>query len=134
MSRITTLRAGTARVATMAAAIRAAADNTTIALVRLQQQWTRHDKPVRNVVAYDTGFRRVHLDPDAIEAIDQLLRGGRPDIAWVTNHDYHLDTGMLRRSPLPEETGYVPEDDRSFGGADPVFLPTAADLARIEAA
>ena len=30
--------------------------------------------------------------------------------------------------------GFVPEDDRSFGGADPVFLPTPADLARIEAA
>jgi hypothetical protein len=128
------MRSGQPRIAALAAAIRAAADNPTIALVRLQQQWTRHNKPVRNIVAYNAAFARVHLDQDAINAIDDLLRASRPDIAWMTDHDWHLDTGMLRRSPLPEEHGFVPEDDRSFGGADPVFLPTPADLARIEAA
>jgi hypothetical protein len=128
------MRSGQPRIAALAAAIRAAADNQSITVIRLQQQWTRHHKPVRHIVAYDTTFNRVHLDPDAIAAIDDLMRTTRQDIAWMTDHDWHLDVGMLRRSPLPEEKGFVPEDDRSFGGADPVFLPTPADLARIEAA
>lgn len=126
MSRITTLKMGYARIATMAAAIRAAADNDTIVLVRLA--------PDHSVVAYNAGFRPVELAVDAAEAIDQLMRGHRPDIDWSVGHDWNLSTGNLRRSPSVDDRGYAPETELLFGGSDPVFLPTATDLARNEAA
>lgn len=126
MNRIEILRAGTARTARLAAAIRAAADDPSIVMVRLQQQWTRYDRPYRHVVAYNARFQEVGLDQDAIEAIDALIRGNRPDIDWWKDHDWHLDTGRLRRSPLVGERGGIPQEDRTFGGSDPLFLIDAA--------
>jgi hypothetical protein len=134
VSRLRTLRSGSARVAALAAAIRAAADNQDIAVVRFQQKWTRHDRPYRELVAWTAGFRAVPLDQDAQDAIDHLMRSGRPDINWFINHDYHLDTGMLRRSPYAEDDGYIPDEDGTFGGSDPAFAPRAADEIRRAAA
>lgn len=126
MNRIQTLRAGNARTARLAAAIRAAADNPSIIVVRLQLLWTRHHRPYRNVIAYNATHQRVHLDRDAADVIDMLIRGSRKDIDWRQDHDWHLDTGMLRRSPGIAELGGIPEDDRTFGGSAPVFLVDAS--------
>lgn len=123
MSRLRTLQAGTARTAQIAAAIRAAADNPSIVMVRLQLKWTRDEQPYRQILAYDNKFQPTLPDPDAIDAIDALLRGARPDIDWFFDHDYHLDTGMLRRSPaMATDRGAMPEKDKTFGGTAPVFL------------
>lgn len=121
MTRLNTLRTGSARTTSAAATIRAAADDDTVALVRLQLLYSRNDRPFRHVTAYDKRFRKVGLDADAISAIDFLVRDSRPDIDWSRDHDLHLDTGMLRRSPAVDDRGYIPEDDQSFGGTDPVF-------------
>lgn len=122
MSRLRTLHAGTARTAALAAAIRAAADDPSIAVVRLQLKYTRNDRPYRAVIAYDAEFWQLGLDRDAAEIIDLLVRGRRPDIDWVVDHDWHLDTGVLRRSPGVADDGYIPPDDKTFGGGSPVFL------------
>jgi hypothetical protein len=127
MTRLHALRAGAARTAATATIIRAAAGDNTVALVRLQLLYTRADRPVRHVTAYDARFRPVMLDGDAVAAIDFVVRDARPDIDWTRDHDLHLDTGMLRRSPGADDRGYIPEDDHSFGGADPVFLPQATE-------
>lgn len=126
MSRIQTLRAGTARTAQLAAAIRAAADQPTITVVRLQLKYTRYDRPYRDVAVFNAKFWQLGLDRDAVDIIDLLIRGGRPDIDWRHDHDWHLDTGMLRRSPGVTDNGYIPEEDRMFGGTAPVFLVDAA--------
>jgi len=133
VNRIQTLRAGSARTATIAAAIRAAADDPGIAVVRLQLLYTRHDRPYRHVVAYDAQFQWHGLTRDAIEAIDLLIRSMRPDIDWRQDHDWHLDTGMLRHSPDIAHLGSIPETDRTFGGTAPVFLIDAAPAAVAEA-
>lgn len=125
MSRINTLRAGTARTAMLAAAIRAAADNPTIAVVRIQLKYTRYDRPYHAITAYDAKYRSLDLDLDAVHAIDLLIRGGRPDIDWRFDHDWHLDTGILRRSPDVGDLGIIPADDHTFGGSPPVFLVDA---------
>lgn len=131
MSRINTLRAGSARTAQLAAAIRAAADDPSIAVVRLQQKWTaRGDRPYRAIVAYHADYTWYNLGQDAVDVIDMLIRGARPDIDWWKDHDWHLDTGMLRRSPLVGELGGIPENDRTFGGGDPVFLVDSAPAAK----
>lgn len=126
MNRVQTLRAGTARIAQLAAAIRAAADDPAIVMVRLQLKYTKHDRPYRHVEAYNGKFCCQHLGPDAINVIDLLIRSGRPQIDWRFDHDWHLDTGMLRRSPRIGDLGGIPEDDRMFGGTAPAFLVDAA--------
>lgn len=133
MNRIQTLRAGSARTATLARAIRAAAGDPGIAVVRLQLLYTRHDRPYRHVVAYDAAFQRVGLTRDAIEAIDLLIRSIRPDIDWRQDHDWHLDTGILRHSPDIAHIGAIPEDDKAFGGTAPVFLVDAVPAAKAAA-
>lgn len=133
MNRIQTLRAGTARTARIAAAIRAAADDPSITVVRLQLRYTRYDRPYRAVVAYDAQFRSLDLTQDAADAIDQLIRGIRSDIDWRQDHDWHLDTGMLRRSPDIAHLGSIPEHDRTFGGGAPVFLIDAAPASATDA-
>jgi len=126
VSRLHTLRAGSARTAELAAAIRAAADDPSIAVVRLKLLYTRNDRPYRAVIAYDADCWQLGLPRDAAEIIDMLVRGRRPDIDWVFDHDWHLDTGLLRRSPGVTDNGYIPQDDKCFGGTDPVFLITDA--------
>ncbi len=129
MSRIATLKSGRARTAALAAAIRIAAGSNRrniVNHVRIHADGS--------VDAYDWRPAQLHLNVDAQDAITSLMRSVRPDIDWSVGHDYHLTTGMLRRSPAVGERGFSPEDDKTFGGADPVFLPTPADRARMEAA
>lgn len=124
MSRINTLRTGSARTAAVAVAIRAAANSTsrqTVNSIRIRPD---------GVTAYDWRPDRLHLSDGAAEAIAALMHSLRPDINWAVSHDYHLTTGMLRRSPAAGERGYAPEIEGTFGGTDPVFLPRPADARR----
>lgn len=125
MSRIRTLRSGSARTAALAATIRAGAGSTSrqsVTSIRLQ--------PDGSVTSYDWHPDRLYLSADAAEAITELMHSLRPDIDWTIGHDYHLTTGMLRRSPLAGERGYAPEIEGTFGGTDPAFLPRPADARR----
>lgn len=121
MSRINTLRDGTARKTRLTVAIRAAARSTSRGLV-----CTVRITP-DGVTAYDWRPDRVFLPRGADNAIRELMCATRPDIDWTVSHDYHLITGMLRRSPEVGERGYTPEVEGTFGGTDPVFLPRPAD-------
>jgi hypothetical protein len=128
VNRLAILKTGTARVAALAVAIRAAAGSNRrniVNHVRIHADGS--------VDAYDWRPAPLYLSVDAQDAISDLMRSVRPDIDWSVGHDYHLTTGMLRRSPTDGERGYAPETDGTFGGTDPAFLPTPADLARIEA-
>lgn len=119
MSRIATLASGRARTAALAAAIRRAAGSTSrqsVNVIRIAPD---------GVTAYDWRPALLSLSPAASRAIAALMREVRPDIDWTVGHDYHLTTGMLRRSPVAGEKGFTPEVDRVFGGAGPVFLPEA---------
>lgn len=133
MSRLRTLRSGTTRTLTIATAIRAAADNPAITVVRLQLKYTRHHRPYRHVQAWTAKFWNLGLDRDAIDVIDLLIRSSHPDIDWRFDHDWHLDTGMLRCSPRVVDNGYIPEDDKTFGGGAPLFLPRPGDTGEVAA-
>lgn len=127
--RIDTLKTGTARTARLAVAIRAAAGSN-------RRNIVNHIRVHADgsVDAYDWRPAALHLAVDAQDAIAELMRATRPDIDWSVAHDYHLATGMLRRSPAAGERGYAPETDGTLGGTDPAFLPAPADPSRIEAA
>ena len=127
MDRIATLQSGRARTARLAAAIRAAAGSNARQCVNTVR--IRPD----GVTAYDWRPEQLTLPADAAEAIADLMRSVRPDIDWTIGHDYHLTTGMLRRSPAAGERGHDPVADKTFGGCDPVFLPRPADARRAAA-
>jgi hypothetical protein len=121
VTRLHTLRTGSAGGGALSAKIRAAAGSNArhcVNVIRIAPD---------GVTAYDWHPDRLPLADDAAEAVSDLMHSVRPDIDWSVPHDYHLTTGMLRRSPLPGERGYAPETDRVFGGADPVFLPRPAE-------
>lgn len=122
MSRIAVLKSGRSRTSALAADIRRAAGSTSrkqVGHVRLL--------PDGHVLAYDWRPDRVYLSAAQEQAVTQVMHATRPDIDWTIGHDYHLVTGMLRRSPEVGERGYTPEVEGHFGGADPVFLPRPAD-------
>lgn len=124
MSRLRTLRAGTSRVATLAREIRAAAGSNSrhcVNVVRIAPD---------GVTVYDWRPERLPLAANAADAVSQLMHSTRPDIDWTVSHDYHLTTGMLRRSPQAGERGWAPEVDGTFGGTGPVFLPGPAETGR----
>lgn len=121
MSRIATLASGRARTAALAAAIRRAAGSTarqTVNVVRIAPD---------GVTAYDWRPAELSLSADAARTIAELMHEVRSDIDWTVSHDYHLTTGMLRRSPAAGERGYDPVADKAFGGSGPVFLPRPGD-------
>lgn len=122
MSRISTLRIGTARKAALAAEIRRAAGSNSrkqVNHIRIQ--------PDGQVLAWDFRPTTLFLTDAQQRAVTALMHATRRDIDWTVAHDYGLTTGMLRRSPAPGERGYDPEADRVFGGSPSVFLPRSAD-------
>jgi hypothetical protein len=121
MSRINTLRAGTSRAAALAADLRRAAGGNSrkqVCHVRITPE---------AVTAYDWRPDRLFLSRVQQQAVRDLMRKTRPDIDWTVPHDYHLTTGMLRRSPAAGERGFTPEVEGLFGGTDPAFVPRPAD-------
>lgn len=58
--------------------------------------------------------------PDGITA--QLLMNEHPEIDWWRSHDIDVVTGSVYAMPEPEETGFLPEVDRSFGARRPPHL------------
>ncbi|HEY0935891.1 MAG TPA: hypothetical protein VGD91_19395 [Trebonia sp.] len=122
MSRINTLRTSTSQVAALAAELRHAAGSTRhkmVCHVRLHADGT--------VTAYDWRPDPLHLTEPQQQAVTDLMREKRRDIDWAVSHDYHLVTGMLRRSPEAGERGCTPEVEGLFGGTDPAFLLRPAD-------
>lgn len=126
-SRISTLRAGTSRTAALARDLRAVAGSNSrkqVCHVRITPD---------GVTAYDWRPDTLFLTGTQQRAVRDLMRKTRPDIDWTVSHDYHLTTGMLRRSPVVGERGHAPEVEGTFGGTDPAFLPRSADGRRAAA-
>lgn len=74
--------------------------------------------PVRQAVTYffEGDFHLLLLGQEAGEKAARLIRrnfGGNAD--WRRTHDFYLPTGRLYLTPEPNQKGYVPEDDFSFG-------------------
>jgi hypothetical protein len=129
VNRIRTLRTGTSRTAALAVELRRAAGGNS----RKQVNHLRI-QPDGTVLAWDFRPAALFLTDTQQQAITELMHATRRDIDWTVAHDYHLTTGMLRRSPAAGERGHDPAADRTFGGTDPVFLPRPTDTTRRAAA
>lgn len=65
---------------------------------------------------FAANFLRVPLDRTLEERAGRLVRnayGDAPD--WGFPHDFHVPTGILYLTPDPHRTGYIPQEDHSFG-------------------
>ncbi len=74
--------------------------------------------PERRAATYlfEPDFNRMSLDRNAEENAARLIRRAFRDIAdWRLAHDLYLPTGELYLTPEPHQSGYIPEDDQSFG-------------------
>ncbi len=47
-----------------------------------------------------------------------------PCIDWTRDHDVHLDSNTVLRSPEDNEPGWLPDEDGRFGGGPAVLLAT----------
>ncbi|MGW7292823.1 hypothetical protein ACWGIB_10610 [Streptomyces xiamenensis] len=65
---------------------------------------------------YDASFSRIDAELRIQIHIAQLIREGFGKITnWSFAHDFYVLSGTLCRTPEPDEQGYIPEDDRTFG-------------------
>jgi hypothetical protein len=90
--------------------------------------------------AYTAGFDRIEFDyadaraDNAIRlALLRLLFETYPRIDWTRDHDVHLGDGRILQSPEDNEPGWLPDEDRQFGGSAPVYVATTPTLAEIGA-
>ncbi|MBD0689401.1 hypothetical protein [Streptomyces sp. CBMA123] len=64
---------------------------------------------------FDPDFYRRSLDRKVEEGVARLIRRTFDGADWRLAHDLYLPTGELYITPDPRQTGYIPEDDLSFG-------------------
>ncbi|MFJ8957450.1 hypothetical protein ACIRO1_45920 [Streptomyces sp. NPDC102381] len=65
---------------------------------------------------FEEDFYRMLIDRQTEDRVARLIRcsfGDVPD--WRRAHDFYLPTETLYLTPEPDQNGYVPEDDQSFG-------------------
>lgn len=96
------------RRANISAAIREIAP--TAALVRVY--------PERRSVThlFESDFYRMLVDRRTEEEVARMVRRGFGNAAdWRLAHDFYVPTETLYLTPEPDQNGYVPEDDHSFG-------------------
>lgn len=56
-------------------------------------------------------------------ALLRLMFEQYPTLNWQVDHDVDVLTGEIRRSPRDNEAGWLPDEDATFGGSAPVYLP-----------
>ncbi|UNZ18169.1 hypothetical protein [Streptomyces sp. 891-h] len=65
---------------------------------------------------FSSDFRRVHIEQSSAAVVAHLVRDHFSSfVDWRRAHDFHLPTGTLYLTPEPQQQGYVPEDDFTFG-------------------
>ncbi|MFJ8625605.1 hypothetical protein ACIRD3_22525 [Kitasatospora sp. NPDC093550] len=73
--------------------------------------------PERRAATYlfDPDFYRRPLGRKTEERVARMVRLAFDGADWRLAHDFYLPTGELYLTPEPHQTGYIPEDDETFG-------------------
>ncbi len=94
--------------ASISAAIREI--ESTVVLVRVHPA----RPPVTHLFGED--FYRMLIDRRAKDEATRIVRCGFGELVnWRRAHDFHVPTETLYLTPEPHESGYIPEDDHTFG-------------------
>ncbi|MFJ4800108.1 hypothetical protein [Streptomyces murinus] len=65
---------------------------------------------------FEPDFYRMLIDREDEKRVTRLIKTNFKNCTdWRLAHDFYLPTGTLYLSPEPDQNGYVPEDDHSFG-------------------
>lgn len=65
---------------------------------------------------FGSDFYPMLIDRRTEEKLARMVRRSFSEAAdWRRAHDFHIPTGALYLTPEPNQNGYVPEDDQSFG-------------------
>jgi WhiB family transcriptional regulator, redox-sensing transcriptional regulator len=109
--------------ADLLAAIHAVAPAAVLARVYPKWQAVAH--------VFQDDFHRALIGWKNEMAVAHLVRQKFADVAdWRSPHDFHLPTGRLYIAPGPTQTGFVPEDDLTFGLAPARFIEICEEKTR----
>jgi hypothetical protein len=94
-----------------------------IAVVRIRARYDRRFHMWHDLVAWTASYRRVEFDW-ADRAADQAHRNTliawymelHPQVNWRIDHQLLVATGQIQAAPDAWEAGWLPENDRQFGG------------------
>ncbi|MCZ4118089.1 hypothetical protein [Streptomyces sp. H39-S7] len=65
---------------------------------------------------FGSDFFPMPIDRQTEVKVAQMVRRHFGEAAdWRRSHDFHIPTGALYLTPEPNQNGYIPEDDYSFG-------------------
>lgn len=65
---------------------------------------------------FGSDFYSMLIDRRTQEKLTHMVRRHFGEAAdWRRAHDFHIPTGTLYLTPEPNQNGYIPEDDHSFG-------------------
>lgn len=86
-----------------------------LAVIRIR--WTGRTAGLNRHVlyAYSAEYQRIPLDRGQQQMYLDGLMAHYPDTNWHANWDYHVGAECLYPCPLPDQDGYIPEQDRCFG-------------------
>lgn len=101
-----------------------------VAVVRIRQRFDARFRPYHGLTAWSRNYRRIDFDP-ASPAADQAQRQALiawyleiyPDVDWSRDHQLIIATGEIQTAPDAWETGWLPEDDRTFAGTPCLCIP-----------
>ncbi|MET9142959.1 hypothetical protein [Streptomyces sp. NPDC004042] len=92
----------------LADAIRKIAPKTTLVRIYPEHRSVTH--------LFESDFYRLHIDRRTEEKVARMVKCRFEDVAdWHLTHDFYLPSTTLYLAPEPDQNGYIPEDDRSFG-------------------
>lgn len=77
-----------------------------------------------DVIEFD--YADARADNEIRLALLALLFEQYAHVDWSRGHDVYVLTGEIRRSPLDNEAGWLPDEDLTFGGSEPVYVPCMA--------
>ena len=86
-----------------------------LAVIRIR--WTGRTAGLNRhqLYAYSAEHQRIPLTAEQQKLYLDGLMAAYPDTTWFGDWDYHVGADRLFPCPLPEQPGYIPEHDDTFG-------------------
>lgn len=100
-----------------------------VALVRIRCRHNQAQTRYHDLVAFTAEYRRIWFDAEDYNA-DKAIRAEliawytalHPSVDWTRDHQIDLRSGAVQSAPEAWEDGFIPEDDRAYGGGPAVYL------------
>jgi hypothetical protein len=91
-------------------------------MLRIRTDRDRGGAPRWDVGAWTAAYAPAELDDAAQQQLGTWIHQTHPAVNLWIAHCYDLRTGQIGKAPEPGDTGFIPEDDASFGEWRPMAL------------